>query len=106
MEYLFIVVVALGAIAAIGAYTKKKRRERLLVKYGDTSVVDKIMRRIIWQGMSEERLVDSWGRPVEKAQHVYKTKTAETFKYNQTGKNRFGSRVRVENGIVVGWEKK
>jgi len=64
------------------------------------------MRRVIWQGMTQEQLIDSWGRPVARDQKIYKTKTAETFKYNQTGKNRFGSRVQVENGLVVGWSQK
>lgn len=64
------------------------------------------MKRLIWQGMTEEQLIDSWGKPVAKDHRIYKTKISETFKYNQIGKNRFGSRVRLERGIVVGWEQK
>ena len=87
-------------------YANKKRREYLLAKYHDQVVVNKIMQRLVWQGMTEEQLIDSWGRPAAKGQKIYKTKVTETFKYNQTGKNRFRSRVNVENGIVVGWEER
>ena len=97
-----IVVAIIGAIA----FLKMKRRERLMLKYNDAEIVDKIMNKRIWQGMSQEQLIDSWGSPVTKDQKHLKTKTTEIFKYNQTGKNRFSNRVRVENGIVVGWEKK
>jgi hypothetical protein len=69
-------------------------------------IVDNIMKKIIWQGMSDEQLLDSWGAPAAKDQKIYRTKITETYKYNRTRRNRFGSRVKVENGIVVGWEQK
>jgi len=100
---IFLVVVAIGLIRS---YFRKKRRERLMAKYGDANVVDGIMNQKIWQGMSDEQLIDSWGSPVAKDHKIYKTKISETYKYNQTGRNRFGSRVKVENGIVVGWEQR
>lgn len=75
-------------------------------KYGDEGVVDMIMRRTMWQGMSSEQLRDSLGAPVAVDRKIYKTKVAETYKYSQTGKNRFRCRVKVENDIVVGWEQK
>src|SRR5262245_11492879 len=86
--------------------TKKIKRERLLMKYQSTDIVDRIMRQLIWQDMSRHKLIDSWGNQVEIGTKVVKTKTKETFKYNKIGANRFGSRVILENGIVVGWEKK
>ncbi len=64
------------------------------------------MNKTIWEGMSQAQLIDSWGLPAAKDQKVYKTKIAETFKYNQTGKRSFANRVTVENGIVVGWNSK
>ncbi len=100
---IFLVIVAIGLIKS---YLRKKRREALMVKYGDASIVEAIMNRQIWQGMSDEQLIDSWGAPVAKDHKVYKTKLSETYKYNQTGRNRFGSRVKVENGLVVGWEQR
>jgi hypothetical protein len=55
---IFLVVVAIGLIRS---YFRKKRRERLMAKYGDANVVDRIMNQKIWQGMSDEQLIDSLG---------------------------------------------
>jgi hypothetical protein len=59
----------------------------------------------IWQGMTKEQLVDSWGRPEDVDQKVYKTKTKEIWKYGQMGKNRYRERVYAEDGVVVGWQQ-
>jgi len=113
MDGILLVVIVVVLVAAftwvalwIQSENTKRRRQELLEKYGDESVVERIMNRIIWQGMSQEQLIDSWGRPVAKDQKVYKTKIAETFKYNQTGKNQFKDRVLLENGFVVGWKQR
>ncbi|MEJ0096542.1 MAG: hypothetical protein WDN46_24965 [Methylocella sp.] len=105
MEIVGAIIAVVVGIVVWNKYRTSKRRRYLFDKYQDESIVDKIMGKMIWQGMSEDQLIDSWGIPVAKDNRVYKTKTAETFKYDQIGKNRFGSRVRVENGIVVGWDK-
>lgn len=106
MEIIAGIIAVIAAIIALVIYKKKKRREFLMTKYQDSEIVDKIMGKVIWTGMSEEQLVDSWGRPEAKDQKVYKTKVVEVFKYNRTGKNRFRSRVTVENGFVAGWDQK
>lgn len=106
MELVLGLACLIGIIVAISKYLTRKRRERLWEKYQDQSIVEGIMEAKIWQGMSEEQLIDSWGRPVAKDHKVLKTKTSEIFKYNQTGKNRFASRVKLDNGIVVGWEQR
>jgi len=69
------------------------------------TIVQAIIDKKIWQGMTKEQLVDSWGSPVDTAQKVLKTKTTETFKYKQVGRNRFRSRVMLENGLVIGWQE-
>jgi hypothetical protein len=61
---------------------------------------------MFWQGQTQEQLLDSLGRPADTDTKVLKTKTKEIWKYNRVGKNRFGLRVTVENGVVVGWDKK
>jgi hypothetical protein len=68
------------------------RRAALIAKYNDESIANAIMAGRIWQGMTEEQLVESCGRPEDKSVKVYKSKTVATFKYDQTGKNRFGKR--------------
>jgi hypothetical protein len=108
------IVFAVAAIILwVSAIILKKRREKLALlaryaelmrKYNDRQIVTAIMGRSIWQGMSQEQLVDSRGQPDDRDQTVYKTKTKQTWKYGQTGKNRFRERIYVENGIVVGWK--
>jgi len=86
---------------------KKKRRIELLTKYlGDIETVDKILSQQIWEGQTSEQLEESFGKPVEIDEKILKTKSKEVWKYNQTGKGRFALRITLENGEVIGWEKK
>ncbi|SEH89081.1 hypothetical protein SAMN02799636_04309 [Methylobacterium sp. 275MFSha3.1] len=101
---LIIGVFVLREAAKRGA--RKRRYERLMAKYGDASIVDRIMAAEMWQGMTAEMLTDSWGSPVDRDREVYKTRTTETWKYGQTGKNRFKHRVVVENSVVVGFKQR
>jgi hypothetical protein len=84
---------------------RRQRRKRLMEKYGDAAAVERIMNREIWQWMTRDQLLDSWGAPVDIGRQIYKKSIREEFKYNQTGRNRFKNRVWVENGIVVGWKE-
>ncbi len=106
MEIVAIIILIGVAIALIKGALNALRRKALLEKYGDATIVDRIMQGKIWQGMSLEQLIDSWGTPAAKDHKIYKTKTSETYKYNPAGKNRFRSRVKIEDGFVVGWEQK
>ncbi|MGA2055859.1 MAG: lysozyme inhibitor LprI family protein [Bradyrhizobium sp.] len=100
----FLFVLFLGALYVVVKIANSARRKRLLIaKYGD-AVAARIIARQIWQGMTDQQLIDSWGRPVEIGSEVMRTKTKEIWKYGQTGKNRFRERVTVENGIVSGWK--
>jgi len=85
---------------------RRRRREALIAKYGSEQVADDIISRKVWQGMTSEQLMDSWGQPQDVDKKVYKQKTNETWKYGRTGKNRYSQRVFIENGVVVGWEQK
>jgi hypothetical protein len=98
---IIVVVIALFVMFKILLYLS--RRKYLIEKYG-REIGLKILSGGIWQGMSSEQLTDSWGSPVDVDHEVYKTKTKETWKYNQTGKNRFKDRIYLEDGIVVGWK--
>jgi membrane protein implicated in regulation of membrane protease activity len=82
------------------------RRSRLLQKYGDEDTVEKIMRGTIWLSQTAEQLRDSLGDPVDTDEKVMKTKRREVWKYHQISAKRFGLRVTVENGVVVGWDEK
>jgi uncharacterized protein len=100
----FLLVLFLGAVFLAIKISNSVRRKRLLiVRYGE-AVASGILARQIWQGMTEEQLIESRGRPVEIGSEVMRTKTKQIWKYGQTGKNRFRERVTVENGIVSGWK--
>lgn len=106
MELIVILVLAVAAWLFISSYNKKKRREELIKKYGDAEIVTRIMKKMFWQGQTQEQLRDSLGRPLDTDEKVLKTKTKEVWKYNRVGKNRYGLRITLENGIVVGWDQK
>lgn len=106
MELITVVVLVLAAWVLISSYNTKKRREALLKKYGDAEVVTRIMKKMFWQGQTHEQLLDSLGRPLDIDEKVLKTKTKQVWKYSRTGKNRYGLRITIENGIVVGWDQK
>lgn len=108
-ELVWIYLVLLAALIVIGVvmlarHLQKVRFQNLMRKYNDPQVVTNIMLKKVWQGMSQQQLIDSRGAPEERDQAVYKTKTKETWKYGRVGKNRYRERIYVENGTVVGWK--
>jgi uncharacterized protein len=80
-----------------------RRRQSLIARFGEEAA-DRILAGEVWQGMTNEQLVESWGDPVEVGREVVRNKTKETWKYVQTGRNRFANRVYLENGSVIGWK--
>lgn len=101
-----VVVVWIWASAALKKKRLAERRAYLMSKYQDPLTVDRIMSKTMWQGQTEEQLADSLGGPVDIDQKVMKNKVRETWKYRQQGANRYGLRITLENGIVVGWDQK
>jgi len=85
---------------------EKARRTELMNKYGDEKLVEAIMNRSYWQGQTVEQLSDSLGHPADIDEKVLKTKKKEVWKYHRMGGNRFGLRITIENGQVVGWDEK
>lgn len=106
MEIIIIILFVIFAYVAISHYFRKKRRNALLAKYGDAEIVDRIMKKMFWQSQTSEQLVDSLGKPVDVDRKVMKTKTKEVWKYNETGKGRYGLRITLEDDVVIGWDKK
>lgn len=106
MGTIVFIVLVIGAWVAISSHFTKKRGDALLEKYGNKEIVDKIMKHIVWQGQTSAQLNDSLGNPVDIDRKVMRTKTREVWKYDKTGKGRYALRITIENGIVVGWDKK
>jgi hypothetical protein len=100
----FALLLVIGAVSE--ARKKRKRREGLLAKYGDPSIVDDIIGGLIRQGMSTEMVLDTWGKPAAVDTKVYRTKVKEVLKYNPGPRRSFANRVTLEDGVVVGWENR
>lgn len=106
MEWIVLIVLAIAIIIAWNVYSTRKRREYLLSKYGDAEIVESIMKRCFWVGQTSEQLVDSLGNPVDKSVKIMKTRYREIWKYNQTGKNRYGLRITLDDHVVQTWDQK
>ena len=106
---IFPVFLIVGAGVAFYLYQKKKAKDRLdylVGKYKDEEVVRRILGGYFWQGQTKEQLVDSIGHPLAIDSKVLRTTVREVWKYSRTGKNRYGLRVTLEDGLVVGWDNK
>lgn len=104
-----VIVICIGLVVGFIFFrirARAARRAQLLAKYGDSNVVDLIMQSRFWQGQTDQQLVDSIGMPVAVDDHLLKTKKRQTWKYYQTGVNRYKLRLTLENDIVIGWDKK
>ncbi len=84
----------------------RMRREELVARFGSEEIADAVIASKVWQGMSKDQLLESWGTPEDIDTKVYKMKTSETWKYGEIGKNRYSSKVFLENDFVVGWDQR
>jgi len=87
------------------ARARQAQLDRLSKKYADSPFRNDILKGVIRPGMTVENLVDAWGPPAGVEERVLKTKIVHTYKYAQTGTRSFRQRVKIENGIVVGWSQ-
>jgi len=102
-----VIVAAVIAIALFLNYAKKQQRLAYLrEKYGDETIVRRILQRSFWTGQTEEQLRDSLGAPAAIDNKLLKTMTREVWKYHPAGVNRYRLRITVENGRVAGWDQK
>lgn len=106
MKWFFFIIGIIAIIVFFGRLAKKERRKKLMLKYGNQNLVERLMARQFLQGQTSGQLIDSIGRPADKGTQVLKLKTKETWKYQKTGNNRFALKIFLEDGIVVGWDKK
>ncbi|OOG76167.1 hypothetical protein [Algoriphagus sp. A40] len=74
------------------------RREKFHKKYGK-EIGEKIAKQTIWIGMTEEMLLDSWGKPEDINQTVTKYSNRKQYVFGS------GQYVYVENGKVDAWQK-
>lgn len=104
---LFVVIIGvLVVMVAVSAANSAARRKEIHAKYGHNELAEAIIARRVWVGQTPEQLIDSKGRPHDIDEKRLKTKSKEIWKYHHRGGNRYGLRITVENGEVVGWDEK
>ena len=82
------------------------KRSRLMMKSKDEELIERLLEEKFWVGQTKEQLISSLGEPLDVNQKVLKTKVKEVWKYEQTGKNRYGLKITLDDGVVVGWNQK
>jgi hypothetical protein len=85
---------------------KMQRADNLKAKYSDPLIHERLINREIWLGETRQMLIDSIGQPLDIDTKVTKTKNIEILKYNQVRANSFGTKITIENGVVIGWDVK
>lgn len=107
MEWWIVIIVSIAIIFIVGnIYTTKARKEYLFNKYNSEEIVENIMQGHFWVGQTSEQLIDSLGKPSDKSIKIMKTRYREIWKYNKTGKNRYGLRITLDDHVVQTWEQK
>ncbi len=100
-------LLAVFLLIRLNAYlSQKARRNRIYLKYGRTESAEKIIKKTIWIGETAEQLRDSLGKPLDIDENVLKTKRKEVWKYHRKSASRYGLKIKIENGIVIGWDQK
>lgn len=82
------------------------RTNYLQEKYQDEAIVQRMMDKTVWEGMTAAQLFDTFGEPEGIDQKYLKKVSREVWKYNRQGQNRYASKITLENGAVVGWDFK
>ena len=83
------------------------RTAQLLAKHDrDGAVVARIERKELWVGETADQLRDALGEPEVVDVQPMKTRRREIWKYGRTGRNRYSTRVTLDNGTVVRWQRR
>lgn len=98
-----VLLYVLSLFKLIKTFWKKKHIEKLMAKYNNRTIVAQILNKSIWVDQTSEQLLDSIGYPEHISEWTSKNKKGETWKYGQTGKNRYNLKVDLVNDKVTGW---
>jgi hypothetical protein len=83
------------------------RTETLLARNDrNAAVVARTERRELWVGETADQLRDALGEPEGIEIKKLKTRSREIWKYGRTGRNRYSTRITLDNGTVVRWQRR
>jgi hypothetical protein len=85
---------------------REDARHSLITQRYEPEIVQRILNHQIWQGMTAEQLMDSAGVAEAIDTTVTKRGRKEVWKYGQETATRFDTRITLEDGVVVGWQKR
>ena len=99
---------------ARAAHLEALRREQLSIRTGyllekhghDGALVARLERQELWVGETAEQVRDALGEPEGVDVKPLKTRRREIWKYGRTGRNRYSTRITLDNGSVVRWQKR
>ena len=84
----------------------EERSAYLTNKYRDPNVVHALLNGQYWVGQHHEQLRDALGPPIAIDHKNMATRQRQIWKYQQTGVNRFGLRITLDDGVVTTWDSK
>ena len=102
----FLAVALPAAFVCFFLYLRFTHRRIIDSKYEFKDDVRRILKKELWIGETLEQVVDSFGQPEDIEEKVSQTKTRRILKYGRDKKMRFRLVIVVENGLVVGWNRK
>jgi hypothetical protein len=102
-RFLAILMASLFGLYFLIRLVREVMRRIWLIRVYGMRTARRIWQKTIWQEMSEEQVRHALGRPEAVDEHVMKKSKRETWKYYKTGHNRYRLRVKLEDGVVVGW---
>jgi hypothetical protein len=85
---------------------REDARHSLITQRYEPEIAQRILNHQIWQGMTAEQLMDSAGVAEAIDTTVTKRGRKEVWKYGQETATRFDTRITLEDGVVVGWQKR
>ncbi len=101
---LFLLIALLLASIAWPWWREYRRIRRIQTKYQATpDILADILDQVIWEGESEDQLLDSIGKPHDVQRLARKTKHKEIWKYGHEGGNRYRLRITLDDHVVASW---